>query len=728
MPAFSDIKEIFGNRRWPEVPSKPAWIDLQEQHLAQDSDVVDAIVLSFKHGRPILIVGPANRGKTFLMRSLGFRMTQESWIVRYLDVQDFRRREAIQEISQAPAELNQPYLFIIEDCHKEVDDAGELLAWASSVALENRSVVFTTRGGSIEELGEPYRSLVDDGNVSLVDYRPTDDFAKNIIRKFCDAIRPMHAQSSFLDPVDEELTDFIQINRIGSDLERLMRFLKTWERDCDSEALAAVSEDRVLQLVWNQYRLDDERKREVLSRLSVMGQYEIETEVDFIEEMGLSTELQELRHRDGLVHINLAAAGHKATLTDPEDCEWVLASVGRFRPRFKDDEYISDTVKRYVKWEAWNSHRFIEAIARRRNPRPLSGIESDQSAISALSRTLAKHSYTTLLHVLEPIGWTSPDLARSLVREPALSRTIIEGARGASAYRLRKTLRLLNRVVNLHDVFANWSPQDWVSTLDSSRLHTLRLLCFDFHHWHLSTALTALASSVSIANLDNLLVSSPGTTLKEVNNFIGNIVRYVSKDTACSLMESLADGDLGGLIEGADTGSVGRFLRVLSEYSPGQALRLVGEYQKTLHSLLKSNEMPDRFWLLWEIYKADPNLATVLTRNDALEYWITGESTIFDLASAGLQSKCGKNVSSSADLSNDTVVEAFRDELRLDRPNVTLMTLALIALRAAWSKDRCEWFVKQVDIDGIRQRIEDLGLASTKAQLSRWCDEFISVV
>jgi len=142
-----------------------------------------------------------------------------------------------------------------------------------------------------------------------------------------------------------------------------MRFLKSWERDCDTETMANVSEDRVLQLVWNQYQLDDGKKREVLVRLSVMGQYEIDTEVEFIEEMGLSTEIQQLRHQDGLVHINLTASGHKATLTDPEDCDLVLSSIGKFRPRFDRNEYISDTVGRYVKWEGWNSHRLVEAIA-----------------------------------------------------------------------------------------------------------------------------------------------------------------------------------------------------------------------------------------------------------------------------------------------------------------------------------------------------------------------------
>jgi len=472
VPEFSDIKEIFGNRRWPEVPSKPAWTDLQEGRLPEDSDAVETIAQSIKNGRPVLVIGPANRGKTFLMRSFGFRMTQEGWSVRYLDAKDLRSRQAIEAVELAPKSSNERTCFIVEDCHKEVEEAGELLAWASSANLENCGLVFTTRGGSIEELGEPYRSLVDDGNASLLAHRPTETFANQIIRKFCEGIQPAHPDSRFLTPTDEDLDDFVEKNRIGSDLERLMRFLKSWERDCDTETMANVSEDRVLQLVWNQYQLDDGKKREVLGRLSVMGQYEIDTEVEFIEEMGLSTEIQQLRHQDGLVHINLTASGHKATLTDPEDCDWVLSSIGKFRPRFDRNEYISDTVGRYVKWEGWNSHRLVEAIARQRNPKPLSNFELDTSAIAALGKVLSNHSYTTLLHVLEPLGWTNPVIARALTKDPALFSTIFEGARGASAYRLRKTLRLLQKTSNLHGVFADWSAKDRVSTLDSSSLHT----------------------------------------------------------------------------------------------------------------------------------------------------------------------------------------------------------------------------------------------------------------
>ena len=63
VPEFSDIKELFGNRRWPEVPSKPAWTDLQEGRLPEDSDAVETITQSIKNGRPILVISPANRGK-----------------------------------------------------------------------------------------------------------------------------------------------------------------------------------------------------------------------------------------------------------------------------------------------------------------------------------------------------------------------------------------------------------------------------------------------------------------------------------------------------------------------------------------------------------------------------------------------------------------------------------------------------------------------------------------
>ncbi|PCH85489.1 MAG: hypothetical protein COB86_09430 [Dehalococcoidia bacterium] len=74
----------------------------------------------------------------------------------------------------------------------------------------------------------------------------------------------------------------------------------------------------------------------------------------------------------------------------------------------------------------------------------------------------------------------------------------------------------------------------------------------------------------------------------------------------------------------------------------------------------------------------------------------------------------------------DRAVEIFQEELRQEQPHVTLMCLALIGLRAAWSKEQFKTFVERVDISSIQHRIDGIGFEGTKRLLLGWCDEFVT--
>jgi len=74
----------------------------------------------------------------------------------------------------------------------------------------------------------------------------------------------------------------------------------------------------------------------------------------------------------------------------------------------------------------------------------------------------------------------------------------------------------------------------------------------------------------------------------------------------------------------------------------------------------------------------------------------------------------------------DRAVEIFQEELRQEQPHVTLMCLALIGLRGAWSKEQFKTFVERVDISSIQHRIDGIGFEGTKRLLLGWCDEFVT--
>lgn len=730
MAGFQDIRDMFGDRRWPEVATIPAWSDFEQHRLAEDLEATEVVTSAFSRKQPVLVVSPAKRGKTFLVRSVGFRMTENGLETRQINAQYINPNDAIQEIESA-AKYDQAFVYFIEDCHRDLGRAGELLQWVCSRKWEQSYFLFTIRGSSIEDLLEPYRSLVEDNNISFIVYQPQETHIRNIIHKFCEAIRSAHINSVFLNPSDEETRDFIVRNHIGSDLERLMRFMKTWEQQCDNLSLEGISEEGVLRLVWNQSRLDDVRTRDVLCTLSVFGQYEIDTEVGFLEELGLSKELQQLGRQQGMVYYNVTAAGHKVTLKEEEDSEWILKAVSRFRPKFSRDEYVCDTVKRYILWGAFNAHRLLAAIALDKNRDPLVEILKDPPALAATKVSLAKQTYTTLLHVLEPINRLVPELGQELSRETPVRKTLIDNTKGASAYRLRKSIRLLAKLMNLSILFTGWTEDDWRSTIDSSSLHTLRLLCYDFQHYRLSSALADLATNVSKTDLEQMLDPNQGATFKELNRFVGNIVRYVSRSTAETFIGDFINKGLTQLIrlgEGADSGDLGWFIRIVAEYTPSKVSRFADNMRARLRSLLETTEMPHRFWLLLELHNAAPVLAASLVETHALKDWIYDESTLFYLASAELQRKCGRDISSIATPTMNSVVKGFNDEMLKDRPNVAILMLVLDATTEIWSKEQRKRFSRQVDLLSVRGRLEDIKLSSNKRRLIERYDSFMAII
>lgn len=730
MAVFQDIRDMFGDRRWPEVATIPAWSDFEQNRLAEDLEATEVVTSAFSQKKPVLVVSPAKRGKTFLVRSVGFRMTENGLEARQTNAQYINPNDAIQEISSA-AKYNQAFVYFIEDCHRDLGRAGELLQWVCSRKWEQSDFLFTIRGSSIEDLLEPYRSLVEDNNISFIVYQPKEIHIKNIIYKFCEAIRSAHINSAFLNPSDEEIKDFIVRNHIGSDLERLTRFMKTWEQQCDNVSLEGISEEGVLRLVWNQSRLDDVRTRDVLCRLSVLGQYEIDTEVGFLEELGLSKELQQLGRQQGMVYYDVTPAGHKVTLKEQEDSEWILKAVSRFRPKFSRDEYVCDTVKRYIVWGAFNAHRLLGAVALEKNRDPLVEILKDPSALAATKVSLAKQTYTTLLHVLEPINRLVPELGQELSGETLVQKTLIDNAKGASAYRLRKNIRLLTKLMNLNLLFTGWTEEDWRSTINSSSLHTLRLLCYDFQHYRLSSALAEFATNVPKADLEQMLDPNQGATFKELNRFIGNIVRYVSRSTAESFIGDFINKGLTQLIRlgrGADSGDLGWFIRIAVEYAPSKVSHFADSMRERLRSLLETTEMPHRFWLLLELHNAAPVLAASLVDTHTLKDWIYGESTLFYLASAELQRKCGRDISSIATPTMNSVIKDFNDEMLKDRPNVAILILALDATTEIWSKEQRKWFSQQVDLLSVRKKLEDIRLSSTKRRLIERYDSFMATI
>ena len=74
------------------------------------------------------------------------------------------------------------------------------------------------------------------------------------------------------------------------------------------------------------------------------------------------------------------------------------------------------------------------------------------------------------------------------------------------------------------------------------------------------------------------------------------------------------------------------------------------------------------------------------------------------------------------------MAQGYNEELGQDKPNVTLLVLAMATLAKMWSKEQCRQFGQKVDLLSIRQQLEDIDLSSTKTQLLREYNSFTATI
>lgn len=721
LPAFKGIRDLFSDHSWPEIASTPAWSDVQEERIAEDVRAIDNTILLIRQGKPVLVMAPPKRGKTFLVRSVGFRLDQIGYQVLQANARYINPRIAIEEIRSA-SKSERSHLFIIEDCHLDPESIGEIVRWVCNHKADNCRFLFTIRGLSPDDLGEPLSSLANDNNIRLELYQPVMTHVHNIVSKFCQAKTPAFPNSVFLNPTDVEIQEFVSGHRIGFDLERLVRFLKAWENECDTIRLDEVPEDMVLRHEWNRLCLNEYGTRNVFCLLAAFGQFEIDTVVGFIEEQGLQNELSDL-HSRGLIHYKIAARGQMASLREEEDSIWILSAVSRFHPEFNNEQYVNECVKRYVVWGASNAHRLLEAVSQAKYRSALEEVFRDQHALDATTELMSRQSSTTLLHVLDPINRLFPQFGKYILGKPKVYLVLVGDIKGAAAWRIRRSFRLLSKSVNLHELFVGWSKDDWHSTISVSKVNTLRLMCYDLRLYKLNEVLEQFAQCLTVYDMDQLFSGSSDLSLRQINDLVGNIIGFTTKQTSSALLKALVRADLSKYIQETNSNDLGWLLRIIGENSESQDRVMISKYHSEIDALFERSEVARRFWLLWEIYKADKFLAQSFTENRNPAYWVSNESALSRLACIGLFGECNGDIHDLDIPSSEVIVKCLRDEMVQRKPRVTEIILSLVALTRVWHKEQMVRFCQCVDIGSLRELIQVNPSISTKDHLIKLYDE-----
>jgi hypothetical protein len=158
--------------------------------------------------------------------------------------------------------------------------------------------------------------------------------------------------------------------------------------------------------------------------------------------------------------------------------------------------------------------------------------------------------------------------------------------------------------------------------------------------------------------------------------------------------------------------------KILLVNRPELAEEFVQRNEGPLISLLERSTMPDRFWLLWNIYQSKPELAKSLVQAGSVSLDLLPGDALW-LPCLGLLSLCGRapiSVPARTD-------EELKSELKR-RDSPSLLGLSLRGIEASVPLERRTTLLNAQALREIRDRLRTFPTLSTRQLLLAILDRF----
>jgi len=247
----------------------PALRDLQQGRVAVEPSTLAAMEDKLRSARHCFVTAPEGRGKTTLVRFLGYQRVKEGRTVVHYDLSE-PGGDSLDQVCETIRALDHTHPVYVFENLQEVDDAGglnQLLSTAGSTC--NSLFVWTTRDVAGRWLN--HLQLVVGGreipaNAVEVRLRPSRDTIRRIV---ADHILTTTA-NRLVVPSDSELDDIL--DRVGGNLRILAAYLDAWVEG----PFASIPEEGMLRATYARriapFRSD---LRLTLVRLSAINQFGI---------------------------------------------------------------------------------------------------------------------------------------------------------------------------------------------------------------------------------------------------------------------------------------------------------------------------------------------------------------------------------------------------------------------------------------------------------------------
>ena len=640
---FEEIIPISSEKKWTEKNNreiKPSWKDLKDKRIAVSQYHFNKVTEYMENKHFCILVGNKDTGKTWLTYAVGYELVNQDKQVKFITVDgNFNCKDAWANIKKLEyLNKNDPEMYlIIDDCHLEHKESQEFFQNILDEDEENLRFLFTMRkiGKTLLEDEEPVDTFYKEGKkrgciVHLSPDKKSKEHVKNIIKKFIQLHEIKYPIS------EDELENIVKI--WGNDLFWVKLRLDSWNYN-ENQKLSEITNDQVYESVMSdrgEIKLSLPDRQKLLIPLSILCRYESLAAFEFANFIQDNRQVLKTMRKEGI--INSFTKEQKEFVTISENlANTILLTISARNPSFNETNMTIHVLKNYLKSNPPNWYEVFHSIYLTRKTEEsdfsknvLASIWKDADILNIVKENVQGMPLKKMILLIDCLLWTE-GLNYSMKSQSACeirscyleskNQYLQNNLKNSSATSIVEQLYLFSRIDNPNKILEGLDISDYEHIIDLSTITSIRRLFDTFKRKKLSNASKMLANALPEANIGRL-VSLENASLFRLSGLIGYLMQ-IDASTAEKFVEKLSEFDLSKLFLRKDSiaetkgetkiRTINYFLSMKISVYPLYRKKIVNNiHNETWDRLFESASFEESYWLLWNIYVTNPNIAKMI--------------------------------------------------------------------------------------------------------------------
>lgn len=563
MVTFKSFKDVIladiSRKTVGKIQNVPSITEYQNDLIAIDHDNLKRIEESLSEENICVIAGDMNSGKTWLSYAVGYYFENKSRYhhAYYCQVDEFFSvDDAFQDISEKEGNRKSHWLFIIDDCHQNVQEC-ELLLQKIFARIQDKNLyfLFTTRKVGRYLL----RNHEDDdyfyqiyqkklGGYIELGSKGSMGHVKNIIAKYLMKNRATHI---IIDDSDFD----IFYSKWENNLFLVMLCLNSWKYS-QNQKLSEISESDIHDYLWSGkdgLLLSTYQNQAFFKLLAMICQYGV-----YIEESMLYT-LYDLQQKGNVINGNLIGKykadglfvcqefGGENHLSIPPHYSKIILSTLSHKiatvPENLDRDVVHSFIRLFNLQPVMKLH-ILALIAKKCLNRRDELYSQANKILGSLLATfgvdefsgdvyMAPDTMATLITGISRNEIVCEEKKTEIIRKLKTeyvqqnSELIEKRMKQGTARLFEQLLRPLSQLIELNQFLSSFTDNDYVEIINRSSFNSVRTLLYSIHRkWKLKEEKKKIARAISLADIGNLIT---GLDTDEIYHRANSYCQYLKE-------------------------------------------------------------------------------------------------------------------------------------------------------------------------------------------------------